>query len=432
MDHLDTAREMIAYIDASPSPFHACAQAAARLDAAGFRQLAETDAWEAGPGRYYVARGCSLLAWAVREGDPAHCGFRVLATHTDFPNLRVKAHPNTGSAGWRQLGVEVYGSALLGSWLDRDLGLSGRVMVRGEDGAPSARFFVCNRPLLRVPLLAVHLNRDVNDKGLVLDKQKHLSPVWALGSPQERGLEDFVAAELDLDPTDLLAWDLMCHDVQASQVIGRDEEMISAPRIDNLCSTYCGLAALTGYLEAHEQGAPGRTPVLCLFDHEEVGSASRTGAAGPVLRDVLERIVLAAGGSRQDLHRALADSFCVSVDGAHATHPNYLEKHEPSHWIELNRGPVIKVNTNQRYASDAEGEAFFQHACERAGVPVQKYFHRSNLACGSTIGPATAAKLGLRTVDVGAPQLSMHSIRELCGSLDPELMVRALTACYAD
>jgi aspartyl aminopeptidase len=428
MEHLDTVREMIGYIDAAPSPYHAASEAAARLDAAGFVRLDEIDAWEAGPGRHYVLRAGSLVAWATHEGAPAEGGFRVVAAHTDSPNLRVKAHANTGAAGWRQLGVEVYGGVLLNSWLDRDLGLSGRVMVRGAGGSPEARLMLSNRPLLRVPQLAIHLHREVNDKGLVLDKQKHLAPVWSLGSPDERGLEDFLAAELGLDAGDLLGWDLMCHDVQGSRLLGRNEEMISAPRLDNLCSSYCGLAALIDHAES---GAPGRTPVLCLFDHEEVGSASRTGAGSPVLKDVLERIVLVRGGAREDLHRALADSVCISVDMAHATHPNYVEKHEPAHWIELNQGPVIKINTNQRYATDAEGEAFFQSACEGAGVPVQKYFHRSNLACGSTIGPLTAANLGIRTVDVGAAQLSMHSSRELCGALDPALLVRALSACFA-
>jgi aspartyl aminopeptidase len=226
----------------------------------------------------------------------------------------------------------------------------------------------------------------------------------------------------------------MAHDVQGANLLGRDDEMISAPRLDNLCSAYCGLEALLAHLDGGDRGdaaGGGRVPVLCLFDHEEVGSGSHAGALSPVLASVLERVVLLAGGSGEDVHRAIADSFCVSADMAHATHPNYTEVHEPAHWIELNKGPVIKINTNQRYASDAEGEAVFQAACERADVPVQKYFHRSNLACGSTIGPLTAANLGMRVVDVGAPQLSMHSCRELCGSLDPALMVRALTAFLA-
>ena len=427
MEPKQVVRGMLDYIDASPSPYHAVAGAAQRLDAAGFKRLEEIDAWHPGGGRHYLVRAGSLVAWATEEGAAAHRGFHVVAAHTDSPNLRVKAQPNTGRAGWRQLGVEVYGGPLLGTWTDRDLGLSGRVMVRGADGGSEARLFKDDRPLLRVPQLAIHLNRDVNDKGLVLDRQRHLAPVWALGSADEGGLQRLLGQALGVEPGDVLSWDLMCHDVQPSVVLGLEDEMISAPRLDNLCSSFCGLSAL---LEHLDQGGGGRVPVLCLFDHEEVGSGSRSGAMGPVLKSVLERTVLSAGGSGEDVHRAIADSFCVSADMAHATHPNYVEKHEPAHWIELNRGPVIKINTNQRYASDAESEAMFQGACERADVPFQKYFHRSNLGCGSTIGPVTAANLGMRTVDIGNAQLAMHSVRELCGAVDPALLVRALVAFY--
>jgi aspartyl aminopeptidase len=419
------ALALAAFVDASPSPFHACAETAARLERAGFRRIDETRAWPADVGRGYVSRASSLVAWAAPAARAAHTGFKVVAAHTDSPNLRVKARANTGQAGWRQLGVEVYGGALLNSWLDRDLGLSGRVMVRGKDG-PEARLVLVDRPLLRVPQLAIHLDREVNTKGLVLDKQTHLQPVWGLGSVDEAGLETLLAAELDCAPSDVLSWDLMLHDVQPSRLIGRDEELLSAPRLDNLCSSFCGLEALLEGLEDERE----HLAVLCLFDHEEVGSSSTRGAGGPALRDVLERLVHAAGGSREDYHRAIAGSVCISVDMAHATHPNYPERHEPRHRIAVNAGPVIKINTNQRYASDAAGEALFQSACEEAGVPFQKYFHRSNLACGSTIGPLTAARLGMQTVDVGTPQLSMHSARELCGREDPELLVRALRVLY--
>ena len=317
---------------------------------------------------------------------------------------------------------------LLNSWLDRDLGLSGRVIVRDGEGT-RALLFRANRPLLRVPQLAIHLDRGVNTKGLVLNPQEHLNPVWGIGAVEQGGFERFLAAELEVEPGDLLSWDVMCHDVQPSAQVGLEAEFISAPRLDNLCSSYCGLEALVSHAAA---GTGEHVAVLCLFDHEEVGSASATGAGSPVLKDVLERVVLHAGGGREDLQRALAASFCVSVDMAHATHPNWPGKHDPRHWIEVNGGPVIKINTNQRYATDAEGEALFQRACERAGVPVQKYFHRGDLGCGSTIGPITAANLGLRTVDVGNPQWAMHSIREMCGSRDPALLVGALSEFFSD
>jgi aspartyl aminopeptidase len=421
----ETAADLCQFIDRAPSPFHAVAECARRLEAAGFERLAEVDAWAAAGGRCFAVRGGSLVAWARARGLPPERGFRVVAAHTDSPNLRIKARPNCASAGWRQLAVEVYGGALLNSWLDRDLGLSGRVVVRaGKESA--ARLLSVDRPLLRLPQLAIHLDREVNEKGLVLDRQRHMVPVWALGDLEPDGLERFLARELAVAPRDVLAWDLMLHDVQGARILGREGELVSAPRLDNLCSCHAGL---TAFLAACI-GEPAHVPVLCLFDHEEVGSSSRSGALGPLLETLLERAVLCAGGGAEERHRALADSFCVSADMAHATHPNYPERHEPGHWIEPNRGPVIKINTNQRYATDAEGEALFQRCCEAAGVPVQKYFHRGNLACGTTVGPLTAARLGLAVVDVGLAQLAMHSARELCGSADPAMLVAALTAFY--
>lgn len=422
MSPRERASAMCKYIDASPSPFHAVANAADTLRAAGFRELAEGAPFPAECRKGFVVRSGSLLAWS-RGDRPAHeVGFRVLGAHTDSPNLRVKARPNTGAAGYRQLGVEVYGGVLLNSWLDRDLGLSGRVMVRSGQGA-TPRLFLSNRALARVPQLAIHLDREVNSRGLVLDPQLHMAPIWGLGRPDEQGLQRFLANELGCEPADVLSWDLMLHDVAPSTFLGAANEFVCAPRLDNLCSSWCALQAVAGH-----SGGDGAIAVLCLFDHEEVGSTSTRGAQGPLLIDVLERLVLAGGGGREEFHRAIARSFCASIDMAHATHPNYRDKHEPEHWIALNGGPVIKLNTNQRYATDAEGEAEFQLAAESAGVRVQKYFHRSNLACGTTIGPLTAARLGMRTVDVGSPQLSMHSIRELCGADDPAAMELALGA----
>lgn len=423
MDVLERARALLRFIDSSPTPFHAVENAAQQLAAAGFTAVDENQVFPRGAARGYVVRGSSMVAWSAGSHAAQEVGFRVLGAHTDSPNLRVKARPNTGAAGVRQLGVEVYGGVLLNSWLDRDLSLAGRVMVRGHGGHPTARLFHHEKPLLRVPQLAIHLDREVNSRGLVLDPQLHMSPVWGLGRTDERAFQRFLAREVGVDVDDVLSWDAMLHDVVPSTVLGLDAEMLCAPRLDNLCSTWCALQALS----SHDAG---QTPiaVMCLFDHEEVGSTSARGAQGPLLEFVLERLVLAQGGSREDFHRALSASFCASIDMAHATHPNYREKHEPDHWIRLNGGPVIKINTNMRYATDAEGEAVFQSACERAGVPVQKYFHRSNLACGTTIGPLTAARLGMRTVDVGTAQLSMHSIREMCGAEDPALMTRALGA----
>ena len=419
----EIARDLSAFIDASPSPFHACAESARRLESAGFRRLAETEDFPAQAGRYYVERGGSLAAWAVVEGTPASRGFRLIGAHTDSPNLRVKPQPDTGRAGLRLLGVEIYGGVLLNSWLDRDLSLSGRVWLRGME-APEPRLFRFERPLLRVPQLAIHLDREINTKGLLLNKQTHMAPVWTTDDGSVTGFRALLGRELEVDEGEILAFEAMCHDVTPSSFLGADEEFLVAPRLDNLCSSYTGLAALLQRVEALTPEDP--VPLLTLFDHEEVGSASRSGAEGPIAADLLERSVLARGGTREDTLRAIADSVCLSADMAHATHPNYLERHEPDHQLSMNGGPAIKINANLRYATEGETEALFQVVCERAGVPVQKFVGRTDLACGATIGSITAARLGVRTVDVGCAQLSMHSAREMCGAHDPAYMLRAM------
>jgi aspartyl aminopeptidase len=424
----DAARRMLAFIDAAPSPFHACAEAARRLEAAGFRPLAETDAWPSAPGAFFVRRGGSLVAWATGAHHGAAAGFRLIGAHTDSPNLRVKPHADTGRAGYRQVAVEVYGGALLNSWLDRDLGLSGRVVVRGDHG-PEERLLLVDRPLLRVPQLAIHLDRDVSTKGLVLNAQQHLSPIWGLGDPTPGGVAAFVADQVDVPPGALLGWDLMAHDLAPSCLAGVDEELVSAPRLDNLCSSWAGVEAL---IAATAGGAElSQIPFLVLFDHEEVGSTSHRGADSTLVPALTERIVLGLGGGREELLRALAASVCCSADNAHATHPNYVDRHEPGHQIQLNGGPVLKVNANARYATDAASAASFVQACEQAGVPHQRYAHRSDLPCGSTIGPITAARLGIPTFDVGAPQLAMHSARELGGADDPAHYTAAMAAFLA-
>jgi aspartyl aminopeptidase len=421
----DHTEDLLRFIDAAPSPYHAVDEASARLAAAGFERLDERDAWPPPPGRHLVVRGGTLVAWAV-EGDRSPlAGFRIVGAHTDSPNLRIKPLPDTGAAGYRQLGVEVYGGALWNSWLDRDLGLSGRVAVVGDAG-PEVRLLRVDRPLLRIPQLAIHLDRGVNDQGLRLDPQRHLTPVWGLGARDEGGFRRFLAAELGVAPERVAGWEVMLHDLTPSRRLGVDGELLSAPRLDNLLSCHAAVCALTSALAVP---SPARVvPMICLFDHEEIGSQSAQGADGAVLATVVERVVAAAGGDREALHRALASSVCLSADGAHATHPNYPERHEPEHGIRLDGGPVLKVNANVRYATDAVSTAWVVDACERAGVPLQRFVVRSDLPCGSTIGPVTAARLGVPTADVGAPQLAMHSARELCGARDPAMLTAALTA----
>lgn len=424
---LDAARRLMAFIDAAPSPFHACREAADRLAAAGFAPLTETDAWPAGPGRWFVQRGGSLVAWATGAHHGPSSGFRIVGAHTDSPNLRIKPNADAGGWGFRQLAVEVYGGALLNSWLDRDLGLSGRVVVRGSDG-PEARLLRVDEPLLRIPQLAIHLDRDIATKGLLLNPQQHLSPIWGVGDRQPGAFSAFVGDRLGVPAGDVLAWDLMTHDLAPSTLAGVDEVLLSAPRLDNLCSSWAGVEALA-HVAGHDE--PPQIPVLVLFDHEEVGSSTDRGAGSTLLPAVTERVVLGLGGGREEVLRARAASVCCSADNAHATHPNYPDRHEPGHLIAVNGGPVLKVNSNARYATDAASAAVFVEACEQAGVPHQRYAHRSDLPCGSTIGPITATKLGIPTFDVGVAQLAMHSARELCGSADPAHYTAAMAAFLA-
>lgn len=414
-----SAQGLCDFIDASPSPFHVCATVAARLIAAGYTELSEAKHWPSEPGRYFTVRAGSLVAW---NSDGADGPFRIVGAHTDSPNLRVKQHPDRVVAGWRVVALEPYGGAWLNSWLDRDLGISGRLSVRAddEDGGIAHRLVRIDEPILRVPQLAIHLAED--RKSLTLDPQRHLNAVWGVGETP-RSFVDFVAERAGLPASDVLAADLMTHDLTPATVIGADASLLSAPRLDNQASCYAGLEAL---LAVEPAGA--QLPVLVIFDHEEVGSSSDHGAQSDLLGTVLERIVLAAGGSREDYLRRLPASLLASADMAHATHPNYPERHEPGHRIAVNAGPVLKVHPNLRYATDGRTAAAFALACRQAGVELQRYEHRADLPCGSTIGPLTSARTGIPTVDVGAAQLAMHSARELMGAHDVAAYSAAMQA----
>ncbi len=412
------------FVSASPSPFHAAAEVVRRLAPSGFQVIDESGPWPSDPGRYFMVRGGSLVAWSTDAGRTPARGFRVVGAHTDSPNLRVRPRPDTGAVGFRQLGVEVYGGVLLNSWLDRDLGLSGRVAVRGDDGSPEMRLFVADEPLLRVPQLAIHLDRGVNE-GLKLDPQAHVVPIWGTGPASDGEFRAFVADRVGVDPGAVLGWDAMAHDLTPPTLLGTDRSLLAAPRLDNQLSCHAATTALAALVDADTTGGP--VPVVCLFDHEEIGSESATGAAGSLLATVLERIATAGGLDRDGWFASLAASACLSADGAHATHPNYVGRHEPGHLVAVNAGPVLKHNANVRYATDAAGEALVVTAAERAGVALQHFVTRGDMPCGSTIGPVTSARLGMTTVDVGVAQLSMHSARELCGADDPAAFVALLT-----
>lgn len=395
------------------------------LGEAGWTRLAEDAAWPSDPGRYFVVRGGTLVAWALPDQHRPHDGFRIVGAHTDSPNLRLKPRPDFERAGYRQLGVEAYGGALLASWLNRDLGVSGRVAVRREGNGVLLKLLRVDRPVCSIPQLAIHLDREVNTKGLVVDAQHHLSPIWGIGNGEQGDFESLVAAELGVIAEDVLGWDLMLHDLTPASLLGRDHELIASARLDNLASCWAAVEGMLDVLPRQD----GPVPLVCLFDHEEIGSNSDRGAGSSLLSVLLERIVLARGGDREALHRAMARSACLSADMAHATHPNYADKHDPRHQVVLNEGPVLKVNASVRYATDAPGIALVARAAEDAKVPLQRFAMRSDLPCGSTIGPTVAARLGVTTVDIGMPQLAMHAAREYAGSHDPG-WYRALVAAF--
>jgi aspartyl aminopeptidase len=414
--------DLVSFLDASRSPWHAVVSAATRLQAAGFVHVDLATEWSTLPAAGYVVSGASLVAFRTASqptADATTTPFRIVGAHTDSPCLRVKPQPDTGGLGWRQLAVEVYGGVLLNSWLDRDLGVAGRVV--STDGTITD--VSIDQAVCRVPQLAIHLDRDVNDRGLVLDKQQHLTPVWGTGTPREGEFLEWLADRAGIASGAVAWWELCLFDRTAAAVLGADDSLLASGRLDNQLSCWAAVDALcsgTDHASHHT--------VIALFDHEEVGSESSTGAAGPMLEHVLERLTLATGGSRATHLAALAGSECLSTDNAHAVHPNYPERHEPGHRPIVNQGPAIKINSNQRYATSAESARGFQAACERADVPWQVFVSRNNVPCGTTIGPITATRLGIATVDVGVPQLSMHSARELCGVRDPVWLAAAVKA----
>ncbi|GAA4765547.1 M18 family aminopeptidase [Microbacterium gilvum] len=416
--HID---DLAAFVSASPSSYHAAEEAASRLAAAGFARLAEADAWTLdGGGRYVVVRDGSVIAFALPEGAGPLTPFAIVGAHTDSPGFKLKPKPTTsGPGGWRQLGVEVYGGPLLNSWLDRELELAGRLVAL--DGA---EHLVRTGPLLRIPQLAVHLDRSVND-GLALDKQRHTQPVWGLGELDDADVLGELAAAAGIAPASIGGYDLVVADTQAPRVFGAGGALFASGRLDNLLSTHAGLTAI---LSARPSGA---IAMFAAFDHEEIGSASRSGAAGPFHEEVLVRIATALGAGPEERARAFAGSLHVSSDVGHAVHPNYPERHDPANHPVAGGGPILKINANQRYATDAHGAAAWNAACAAAGVPTQEFVSNNAIPCGSTIGPIAATRLGIRTVDVGAPILSMHSARELAAVVDPWYLSRAMGAVLA-
>lgn len=413
--------DLLHYIDASPSPWHAVEAARARLREAGYVEVSEADEeWPADRGAFLTREGGSLVAWRPGLRPPVESGFRIIGAHTDSPALRLKTRPDRRSQGYDTLSVEAYGGLQVATWADRDLGLCGRAVLRADGPlALRSQLFRIDRPLCRVATPAIHLNREVNREGLKLNVQTEVPALFGLGGEGDDILGSFLAEELGVDRAALLGVDAQLFDLQASTPGGRSGEFLFAPRLDNLASCHAALDAL---LTTKTGDA---TAVLLLFGHEEIGSRTSEGAAGSYARDVLTRL---AGDTRRQLGRAAAASTILSTDMAHAVHPNFATKHDDNHRVRLNAGPVIKVNANWRYAGSTEAAALFRALCADHEVPVQEYVHRADEPCGSTIGAMAAANLGMRTVDVGNPMLSMHSIRELGGTLDQPWMIEAMRA----
>ncbi len=425
-ENIDFNTAFCDFLDRSPTPFHAVLEMKNRLKAANFRELAESDSWfNIEPGRYYVTRNdSSIIAFKLPAESLATAGIRMVGAHTDSPCLKVKPNPEKMAAGLVQLGVEVYGGALLNPWFDRDLSLAGRVNYLDSHDTIQSALINFTKPIAVVPSLAIHLDREAN-KNRTVNKQLHLPPVLMIEN--EDNDFDFrlmlqsqlIEQNSTLDIVSVLDYEISLYDVQKASLTGLNEDFISSARLDNLLSCFAGLTAI---IESDSNHAS----LLVCNDHEEVGSVSASGAQGSFLESVLRRLT----ASNDDYHRMMQKSMMISADNAHAIHPNYLDKHDAEHGPKLNGGLVIKTNVNQRYATNSETSAIFRNLCRQLDVPVQDFVVRSDMGCGSTIGPITSSNLGVKTLDIGVPTYAMHSIREMAGSKDSYRLNKVIKQFY--
>ena len=411
--------ELLDFLGKSPTPFHAVQQIAEQLLQAGYSYLDEKQSWNIAPaGKYFTTRNqSSIIAFHTGSRNPTEAGIRMMGAHTDSPGLKVKPSPATNTKGYLQLGVETYGGVLLNPWFDRDLSLAGRVSYKTTDGSVKDTLINFEDAIAIIPSLAIHLDRTQNETKKI-NAQTDLPPILAQLSADESFSFETLLSEQINDRTlrKVLDWELYFYDTQAPATVGLNMEFIASARLDNLLSCYIGMKSFI----ACDASQPG---LVVFNDHEEVGSASACGADGPFLKQVLERWL---GDSAETMALTISRSLMVSVDNAHGVHPNFASMHEPDHQPILNKGPVLKINANQRYASNSTSQALFRNICDEVDVPVQAFVIRSDLACGSTIGPITATNIGVNTVDVGLPTFAMHSIRETAGSKDPALLFKAL------
>lgn len=424
---------LLNFIDNSPSPYHAVKVIEEQLKTHHFECLDEKNKWSLKQGgRYYVCRdGSSIIFFVSGEKPLTETGYKILGAHTDSPGLKIKPNPVNHSQGLLRLGVEIYGGPILATFTDRDLSLAGRISYKSSAGAITSQLVHFDQPLLRLPNLAIHMNRKVNEEGLKLDKQNEL-PLIISASIEEQLSQKYFYKLLEkvsgIQSEQILSWELNVYDTQKGAFWGDEQQFYADSQLDNLASCHAGLQALLNENSLQS----GNTLVCGFFDHEEIGSESIKGADGSFLPDILHRISLARKIEREDYQRALANSFMISADMAHAYQPNFPSAYEPEHKVMVNKGPVIKVNANHRYTSESISEAMFINWCKQVDVPYQKYSHRTDIPCGSTIGPMTSAKLGIRTVDVGNPMWAMHSIRESAGIEDHSYMIDVLKCFFAE
>lgn len=414
---------LIDFLNQSPTPFHAVSSMISQLELAGFEYRDERDTWDIQKGgRYYTHRnGSSIIAWVMPASHSlVESGFRMVGAHTDSPCLRVKPNPEQHRHGYSQLGVEVYGGVLLAPWFDRDLSLAGRVSFKNVDGQLDSALINFVKAIATIPSLAIHLDREANN-GRAINAQTFLPPI--LGQVDKKSdFRDLLKAQLAQQGhrvSEVLNFELSFYDTQSAAVIGLGDEFIASARLDNLLSCFMGLDAL---LTADSEEAM----LLVCNDHEEVGSMSAAGAQGPMLEHLLERLVV----SNEERSRMLARSMMISADNAHGIHPNFSDKHDANHGPILNKGPVIKINANQRYATTDVTSSQFRLLAQKVGANVQEFVVRSDMACGSTIGPITSAEIGVKTIDIGVPQFAMHSIREMAGTQDVITTIDILKAFY--
>lgn len=412
------ANQLLSFIADSPTPFHATRNLQKLFEQAGFELLDESEAWEITNNKAYLVTRNDSSIIAFRTGDDLRRGINMVGAHTDSPCLKVKPNPDISKHGYAQLGVEVYGGALLHPWLDRDLSIAGRVSGLTKSGELFHRLIDFKKPIAIIPNLAIHLDREANSSR-VINPQNNLPLI--IGQNNDVPFKQLLLEQCGDDADSILEIELSCYDTQAPSLVGVNDEFICAARLDNLLSSYIGARALL-------DSTGKQASMFISTDHEEVGSASTSGAQGPFLKSVLERLCDNAASLTQVVSR----SSLISCDNAHGIHPNYADKHDGNHGPILNQGPVIKINNNQRYASNSISSAKFQHLCAQIDVPVQTFVVRSDMGCGSTIGPITAANIGVETLDIGAPQWAMHSIRETAGSQDCAYLYAALCAFVGD